>query len=201
MARPPGIGHNSGQRRGTGWERYCWRRARAELLGPRLPVEVIRLRVARARALGLAYPRYAAILAGSGRDIVGFLFTVRGLQLRLERRLRLPEAVRARLQMIESADLSAFAPSGEPAEAFREELSEAVAVAFAGAGPEPEPPVTWARARRAVRAVLDPLGLPGDAVVLIGEGPHEAAIAPAGNLARFIPSAEYFAPPADEAPR
>ena len=59
-------------------------RARRELL-PRLPLEVVRRRVARARQLGLAYPQYAAILLGTGRDIVAFLFTDGGLRLRLER--------------------------------------------------------------------------------------------------------------------
>ena len=198
MAVRPGIGHNSGAARGTGWERHCWRRARRALLGPRLPVEVVRMRVKRARALGLEYPQYAAILLGSGRDIVGFLFTVRGMQLRLARRLEVPEAVRARLSAIEGARLTAFAPSGEAVEPFRAELSVAAGAVFAAAGPEPEPPVTWARARRAVRAVLDPLALPGDAVVMVGAGPEEAAWAPAGNMARFLPSTTFFAGAAGE---
>lgn len=193
MRRAPGIGHNSGTDAATGWQRYCWRRARRELMGPRLPVEVIRMRVARARELGLAYPQYAAILLGSGRDIVGFLFTVRGLQLRLARRLEVPASVRARLAGLERVRLTAFAPSGEAAEPFRVELGTAAGVPFATAAPEPEPPVTWARARAAVRAVLDPLGLPGDAVVMVGAGQDEASWAPAGNLARFLPSVDYFA--------
>ncbi len=52
-AMTPGIGHNGGPtlEPGAGWRRHAWSRARADLL-PTLPLEVVRLRVARARNWG-----------------------------------------------------------------------------------------------------------------------------------------------------
>lgn len=99
-ATTPGIGHNSGPAFDQGWRRYAWKRARKELVGARVPVEIVRIRVRRAAELGLAYPAYASILLGSGRDITGFLFTVDGLQLRLRRRLEMPAEVRERVQAL-----------------------------------------------------------------------------------------------------
>ncbi len=59
-----GVGHNGGpsMEAGASWRRHCWRAAREALL-PVLPVEVVRLRVRRAAALGLDYRTYA----GCGR--------------------------------------------------------------------------------------------------------------------------------------
>ena len=61
-----GIGHNGGPALAPapGWQRHCWRRARADLL-PVLPVEVIRNRVRRAAELGIDYRAYASIRAAS----------------------------------------------------------------------------------------------------------------------------------------
>src|SRR5690606_28253280 len=81
--REPGLGHNGGPSLapGSGWARHCWTRARAELL-PTLPLEIIRLRVARARQIGLDYGTYATIRASTGRDIVAFLFSTETLRVR-----------------------------------------------------------------------------------------------------------------------
>ena len=59
-----GIGHNKGptMEPGAGWRRYAWKRARAELL-PKIPLEVVRMRVRRARELGLDYRTYAGVRA------------------------------------------------------------------------------------------------------------------------------------------
>ncbi len=56
------IGHNRGpsMKTGSGWGRYAWKRARADLL-PKMPIEVVRLRVKRARELGIDYKAYAGI--------------------------------------------------------------------------------------------------------------------------------------------
>ncbi len=188
-----GIGHNGGPKRlGRGWQRHCWTQSRKALIGKRMPIEVVRTRIKRARELGLEYPQYASILLGSGRDVVGFLFTVDGLQLRLRKRLELPETVQEKLQGLDRVTLMGFAPSGEDTDAFRAEVSDVAGAPFASVGPEAEVPLGWSTARAAVRAVLDPLKLPSDAVVMIGTEDFEAQMAQAAKLARFIPSAEYF---------
>ena len=52
--RLPGIGHNQGPplEAGFSWRKHVWTKARKELL-PKLPLEVIRRRVARAQELGV----------------------------------------------------------------------------------------------------------------------------------------------------
>ena len=188
-----GIGHNGGPKRlRRGWQRHCWTQSRKALIGKRMPIEVVRTRIRRARELGLGYPQYASILLGSGRDIVGFLFTVEGLHLRLRKRLEMPAVVQGKLRGLEGVQLMSFAPSGEPVEAFRAEVSDVAGVPFASVGPEAEGPLGWSAARSAVRTVLDPLSLPSDAVVMIGMRDDEARMAQAAKLARFIPAKEYF---------
>lgn len=192
-ARPPaGIGHNGPPDPDRGFRRYAWAKARRELIGARLPIEVVRLRVRRAAALGLAYPRYAAILLGSGRDITGFLFTVDGLQLRLRRELEAAPEVAAKLRALSGASRLALSPPEEPAEPFRIELSGAVGAPFDAAAPAPEPGARWGLARARVLAALAPLRLPRDGVVMVGEGREEEGWAEAARLAAFLPTEAYF---------
>ncbi|MEJ6393989.1 hypothetical protein V8J82_12020 [Gymnodinialimonas sp. 2305UL16-5] len=91
-----GIGHNRGPslQAGAGFRRVAWQRARNDLM-PTLPLQVVRLRVARAKRLGLPYKTYATIRAVSGRDIVGFLFSSNALGMR--RDARMSDPVRDRL--------------------------------------------------------------------------------------------------------
>ncbi|MEL6677852.1 MAG: hypothetical protein AAFQ51_04030 [Pseudomonadota bacterium] len=192
MTDSPGIGHNRPPEPGAGFRRHCWGKARAELLGPTMPIEIVRRRVRRARELGLSYPDYASILIGTGRDVTAFLFTVEGLYLRLSRELEMPDAVRTQVRDLKRCALTAFAPSGEDAEAFRVELSDAAGCPIAHAAPEPEPPVAWGAARAAIRATLDPLKLPGNTVVMIGSREVEADWARSANLARFLPRDRFF---------
>ncbi len=187
-----GIGHNKGPslEPGAGWRRYCWKRSRQALMQKTVPLEIVRMRMRRAKELGLAYPQYASILRGTGRDVVGFLFTCDGLGLRLRRRLEMAEPLREKLGTLIDVDLMAFAPSGEVPEAFRGELAEVAAVPIASAGAEPR--AGWDAARRAVRDVLDPLKLPGDAVVMIGGEAAAEDWAMAGRLAGYLRGDAYF---------
>jgi hypothetical protein len=84
-----GIGHNGGpsMEAGYGFRKVAWKKARASLL-PTLPLEIVRVRVARAKRLGLPYKTYATIRATSGHDIVAFLFS--GNALGLPRRAPCP---------------------------------------------------------------------------------------------------------------
>ena len=166
-------------------------KSRKALIRKRMPIEMVRTRIKRARELGPEYPQYASILLGSGHDVVGFRFTVDGLQLR--KWLEMPESVQEKMQGLERVSLMGFAPSGEDADAFRCEVSDVAGVPFVGAAPEAEGPLGWSAARAAVRAVLDPLKLPSDAVVMIGTRDHEAQMAEAAKMARFIASDAYFA--------
>lgn len=190
----PGIGHNSNAL-GQGWRRFAWKKARKNLVAARVPLEIVRIRVRRAQRLGLTYPQYASVLLGSGRDIVGFLFTVNGLQLRLARRLETPAHVSAKLQAVPNAPRIALAPPEEEAEAFRAELSEITAARIDAAFSAPAPDASWGRARRIVLRALAEASMPADGVVMVGEGADDARWADAAFLARFIPTSDYFPNP------
>ena len=191
----PGIGHNSGAI-GAGWRRFAWKKARKELVAAIVPLEIVRIRVRRAQRLGLTYPQYASVLLGTGRDIVGFLFTVNGLQLRLARQLEAPAHVAAKLRSAPDAMRIALSPAEEAPEAFRAELAEATSARIDAAARAPVEYAGWGAARRAVRSALSDAGMPADAVVMVGAGEEDARWADAAFLARFIPTADYFPPTA-----
>lgn len=178
-----GIGHNDGPPldQGRAWRSYVWKRAKTEQL-PKLGIETVRRHVRRAAQLGLTYPQYASIRVGTGRDVRALLFSAAALGWR---RGPLPAPAIQKLSRLEDADalllarLKGHAP-GAPAIAGP--------IRFAAAGP---PPQREAEARGAIRAVLDPLSLPGDAVVLIGDRSSQAAWAERARLARFIPAENW----------
>lgn len=188
------LGHNQGPSldSGQGFRRFAWKKARADLLGNKVPLQIVRMRVRRAQELGLSYPQYASVLMGTGRDITAFLFTVDGLQLRLRRELEMPGRVKDKLQGLTNTDLLSFAPSGENPQEFRMELSDVAGVPFVQTAAEPTPSANWGEAKAAIRAVLDPIKLPGGAVIMVGDKTAQAEWATAGRLARFLQSHEYF---------
>ena len=191
--RLPGIGHNQGPPLDghQSFRRFAWKKARTELM-PRLPLEVLKRRVARAKQLGLEYPQYASILLGTGRDIVGFLFTCNALGLRLEKSVDLPAPVQSKLVSLERCErLLLSEPSDDPT-ALAKLLANSARITFAGAAKAPLEPASWDDGRAAIRAALDPLKLPSDTVVMIGTRAEERAWADAAKLARFLPAEQYF---------
>lgn len=193
--RLPGIGHNQGPPLdgAQSFRRFAWKKARAELM-PRLPLEVLRRRVARAKALGLAYPAYASILMGTGRDIVGFLFTCDAIGLRLSRTVALPDHVRAKLAGLESCEKLLMSKADEDPLALARRLAAETRIAFANATRPPSDAATPVEVRKTFREVLEPLKLASDTIVMIGTRARERDWADAANLARFLPAERYFAP-------
>lgn len=192
--RLPGIGHNLGPslEPGVSWRKFTWTKARRELL-PRLPLEVIKRRVARAKQLGLEYPQYASILLGTGRDIVAFLFTADALGIRVERTPVLPSTVAQKLIQIKRCDqLLACEAAGDPS-ALAQQIARDHAITMTGSAVLPShDAASWAAGRDAIRAALRPLKLPTDGVVMIGTEMHERTWADAARLAKFVPSEHYF---------
>jgi hypothetical protein len=173
-----GIGHNRGPGEATGWRRHCWRVAR-EALVPVLPVEVVRLRVRRAAALGLDYRTYAGIRAQTGHDLVAFLFSSNAL--RVFPGAAVPETVRAAVAGVAAGRIGLAAAPLSP-----EALVRALP-ALTAAHPAPGVLAGWGETRARLRAALGPL--PGDAVLLVAEHGLEAEWAAAGRLAGVIPLA------------
>lgn len=195
-ATPAGIGHNQGPPldAGTRWRTHCWKTARKSLVGT-IPLEVVRRRVKRARELGLDYPAYASILLGSGRDIVGFLFTCDAIGLRLQRTLPLPVPVRDKLEGLTRCDRLLLGPGDSDPADLAQVLRDTLRPPFRAAGPGPADGRP-AEARRSLRALLDPLNIPGDAIVMIGTRAEERDWAEAARLSKFMSSDAYFSPAA-----
>lgn len=185
--RLPGLGHNQGPplQPGHGFRVHAWKKARAKLM-PKLPLEVLKRRVARAQELGLAYPQYASILLGSGRDVLAFLFTCEAVGLRLERASRIPDPVARRLAMLRSVRRLLMIPAEAGDPAVPPALIDRISL---GPGPAAIP----AEARAVIQEILAPERLPGDAVVLIGTQPVERGWAESARLAKFLPAETYFA--------
>jgi len=187
---PPRIGHNQGPPldAGQSWRTHCWRKARAELM-PKLPIEVVRRRVARATELGLAYPAYASILMGSGRDIVGFLFTCRALGLRLERGEPVALAADRADMLARLIRVDRMLAAERPACELAALPLDAAYVVPAAAGRR--------EGAAALGAIAAARGHPVAGVVMVGTEAHERGWADHARLAKFLSAESYFgaAPP------
>lgn len=188
--RPPPIGHNQGPPLDASftWRRHVWTKARKDLV-PRLPLEVVRRRVRRAAELGLEYPQYASILLGTGRDIVGFLFTCDALGLHLQRTGTLPDPVARKLDGLNRCDRLVGAAAPIDPDELRRALAEA---RFREVIALPREGTASNAGRDAILAGLKPLALPRDGVVMVGTAPHERKWAEAAQMAKFLPAAQFF---------
>ena len=174
------IGHNGGPsvQSGHGWRLTCWKQARADLL-PALPLEVLRLRVQRARDLGLPYRTYASVRAATGHDVVAFLFSSNALRL-----------TGARIAPDRAAHLApvlarriALAQGVSPGDLLQNPELDA-------AHPAPAPFAPWGATRAALRAAL--ANIPCDRVLLVGETMLEKEWLGPGRLAGWLPAERYF---------
>ena len=180
------IGHNRGptMAKGAGWRRYAWKKARADLL-PTLPIEVARMRVRRARELGIDYKSYAGIRAATGRDIIALLFSDNALRLVNGRAL--PEDRRAKLEELKRVDLMAML---HPPKSIPDVLAANPMIARAAMAPGLH--ASWSDVRAAVLSLKG--SLPADGVVVVGETFLERDWSEAGRLAGYIPAESYFGP-------
>ncbi|WP_246849267.1 hypothetical protein [Rubellimicrobium arenae] len=188
MGLTPGPGHNGGPSLddGISWRRFAWTQARASLL-PTLPIEVVRLRVSRARELGLPYRTYAGIRASTGRDVIGFLFSTNALQL-IRPTDVLPRDRRDRLSALTGCQRVALVQHPlDPGQ-----IATTVPLDDAVAAPPPHEP--WSATRDRLRAVLRARGMPGDGVVLVAETDLEREWCEMARLAGVLRGDAYFAP-------
>ena len=194
------IGHNGGPGLGGGgFGLYAWRRARAELISERMPLEIVRRRVARAKELGLDYKSYASIRAASGRDVIAFLFSSNALRVG-PRMVAIPAERAERLSALKGVTrLAAVHRPLAPETVARE---NAALIEAAHAAPTLAEGWSDTRARLAAMTAhhLHPdRQMPvearrGDAngVLVIGETALEAEWMVAGRMAGYLPAARYF---------
>ena len=179
-----GIGHNGGPsvEGGVRWRKHCWASARERLL-PTLPIEVVRLRVKRAKALGLDYRTYAGVRAATGHDVVAFLFSSNALRVSLLRPA-MPEDRVAKLSMVQCGRLALAVEPLMPGmvEAANPVLDGVFCAPYALAG--------FGEMRDRVRAALG--RVPSDQVILVGDLGLERDWCAAGRLAGYLPAERYF---------
>ena len=184
------IGHNRGPalQPGAAWRRHCWTAAREALL-PVLPVEVVRMRVKYARAMGLEYKTYASVRAATGHDLVAFLFSSNALRLTKGREV-LPADRAAKLAGLACTRIALATAPLQPARILQNpELDAAHPAPFALAG--------FRQIAADIRAALDKI--PGDRVLLVGDTDLERDWCAPGRLAGYLPANSYF-PPETPAP-
>ncbi|MTH33245.1 hypothetical protein GL279_01385 [Paracoccus limosus] len=184
-----GIGHNGGPGTASGFRTHCWTQARRELLGARLPTEVVRLQLRRAKALGLDYKTYAGVRATTGRDLVAFLYSSNALGVfRPGQAVPAPEA--ARIAASAAAAHLGGSP-GVPLDVLARQIGAASARRLPAFG------ASWSEMRQEMKHWLRAQDLPGDAVLMIGETAHEREMMTAGGLAGFVSGQAFFAGVAD----
>jgi len=178
------IGHNGGPslEAGASWRRHCWTSARAALL-PTLPIEVVRLRVKRAKALGLDYKTYAGVRAATGHDVVAFLFSYNALRVSLVRPA-MPEARAAKLAEVTCGRLALVVAPLTPG------MVEAANPVLDGVSPAPYALAGFGEMRDRLRAALGKV--PSDQVILVGDLGLERDWCAAGRLAGYLPAERYF---------
>ncbi|MTH79641.1 hypothetical protein [Paracoccus aestuariivivens] len=184
-----GIGHNGGPGLGSGFRTHCWTVARRELLGARLPVEVVRMQVRRAMQLGLEYKTYAGVRATTGRDLVAFLYSSNALGV-FRRDQAVPPVLTTRIADIAASPHLGCAPGLAP-EVLARQIGAVSGRALAPFGS------SWSMMRDEMKVWLKAQGLPGDAVLMIGETAHEREMMTAGGLAGFVSGQAFFAGVAD----
>lgn len=184
-----GIGHNGGPGPGSSFRAYAWGVARRELLGPRLPIEVVRLQVRRARELGLDYKTYAGVRATTGRDLIAFLYSSNAVGV-FRRGQPVPAPQAARIMAVRTDAHLGCAPGLSP-KALAHQVGAVSARELAPFGS------SWSAMRHEMRSWLREQGLPGDAVLMIGETAHEREMMTAGGLAGFLTGQAFFAGVAD----
>jgi len=182
------IGHNKGptMEPGAGWRRFAWRKARADLL-PKLPIEVVRLRVKRARELGLDYKSYASIRAANGRDVVAFLFSSNALRVVPASAAVAPARAEKLLALKQCERLAFVQPplSPELVLQMNPEILEAT-------GPAPTLLDNWPAISAKVANLTIDRGVPRDGVVVIGDAALDREWLLAGRLAGYVPAERYF---------
>ena len=180
-----GIGHNRGpsMEGGTSWRRHCWTKARSELL-PTLPIEVVRLRVKRAKEIGLEYRTYASFRAASGHDIVALLFSSNALRM-LPPRAHLPELQAAKLAEVKNTVRAALVR----APLMPASVSDLARGLIDRAAQSPRPFAGWSEARK---TVLNALDWPSDRVLMVGDTADERFWSEAASLGAYLPADRYF---------
>ena len=153
---------------------------------PTLPLEVLRLRVARAKRLGLPYKTYASIRAASGRDVVAFLFSGNSLELR-PGRIAVPQERAARLIDLPAKRFAAIYAPQDPEAALTENSA-----LLDLTGRAPGFTSSWRETRDELRALARRGAVPLDGVVVVAATAIERDWCGAADFAGTVGASLFF---------
>lgn len=182
-----GIGHNSGRvdEPGKSFRAFAWGRARRQLM-PKLPIEIVRRRVARAKELGLPYKTYVGLRAASGDDLIGFMFSSNALGL-LRRSKTLSADKVLKIDALRDAVTIGLAQAPVSPADMTPPLQKAY--------PAPRPLAPWSSLRNDLGEIFADTKRPASRFVLICDTALEAEWADAARMAGTLPADQYFAAP------
>lgn len=185
----PGMGHNQGptMEKGQKWRSFQWQKARDAAMPKAIPLMVVKMHVARARALGLDYPTYAAVRKASGRDIMGLLFSSNALRVVRADQPEMPVARGDVLAAVSGAKRLALvhAPVDAGAVQFANEDIDA-------AGLAPKFTQSWGEMRDHLGGFITGQKLARDQVLIIGDTAMERDWTAASHAAGYIDARRYF---------
>jgi hypothetical protein len=191
-----GLGHNQGptMEAGFGWRKHCWSKARADLI-PHLPLEIVRIRMARAKEIGLDYKTYASVRSSSGRDVIAFLFSSNALRLAASA-ADLPGDRAERLKHARNVGHIVAAHRPIDPNRLKPDFDALHGISLKGADRAPLFTESWSAMRERMEALVRREGLPRDGIVLVGETSFEREWLAAGRFGGYIPADTYFTGPA-----
>jgi hypothetical protein len=185
-----GIGHNQGPttERGGRYRAFQWQKARDAAMPKAMPLMVVKMHVARARALGLDYPTYAAVRKATGRDIMGLLFSSNALRIV---RADAPGMSVARDEVVSAVQGArklalVHAPLNADAVGAANPVLDHVAMA-------PKFTDSWADMRDHLGGIITGQRLSRDQVLIIGDTGVERDWGTAAQAAGYLGAQRYFA--------
>ena len=169
---------------GQTWRTHCWTKARKSLMKT-LPIEILRVRVARAAEIGLDYKSYASIRAASGHDVIAFLFSSNALRV-LPANKAMPQDRVLKLDAMQN--ISRLAALHAPLKALPDDapsMDSFIAPNFRH---------SWGETREIILGQVHARKLPRDGVVVVGDTSHERAWSEAARLAGYVSAERFFGP-------
>ena len=173
--------------RGHKWRSFQWQKARSAAMPKAMPLMVVKMHVARARALGLDYPTYAAVRKASGRDIMGLLFSSNAL--------RIVAASAPQMPLDRGEVLGAVSGAKRLALVHAPVSAQGVAACnpvLDGAAQAPKFTNTWAEMRDHLAGFIAGKQLVSDQVLIIGDTALERDWSAAARAAGYLEAGRYF---------
>lgn len=174
--------------RGGKFRAFQWQKARDAAMPKAVPLMVVKMHVARARALGLDYPTYAAVRKATGRDIMGLLFSSNALRVVRAEAPAMPVEHDAMLQAVQGARKLALVHA--PLSAAKVAGANAV---LDHVGMAPKFTYSWAEMRDHLGAVITGQRLCRDQVLIVGDTGFERDWSTAAQAAGYLEATRYFA--------